>query len=289
MTHFPKYLKNYPNMHTNFPLHLSLNQLANGYPAHRHDYLEFSYVVEGCGEEKINGVTHPMVPGTFTFILPYQVHEIFTEPGSVLKLYNCAFSLDLLMDSGNSGSLGGLVNDLDQMPSFAQFRDEDMKLMHNLVREMYQEYGQEKRWRATMLKAKLWEILIRFDRYRQDREAPTPLPAASAGTRSSVWPIIHFIHNHYQEELQLSDLAQMFSMSLSRISEVIKQATGQTFVHFLHDLRIRHASGLLVSTDLSVMEIAHEVGYGSYKTFYRMFREKKGIIPTEYRKMKKRH
>ncbi|GIP33724.1 AraC family transcriptional regulator [Paenibacillus sp. J2TS4] len=287
MTHFPKYLKTYPNMHTAFPLHLSLNQLPHGYPAHRHDFLEFSYVVEGFGEEIINGVCHPMAPGTFTFILPYQVHEIVTQPGSTLKLYNCSFSLDLLMDSGINGTLGGLVNDWDRQSPFTQFQEQNREYMKKLLEEMYQEYAEGHRWRETMLKAQLWEILIRFDRYRQETRGDSQLPVSSTGVKSSVWPIIHYIHNHYQEELMLSNLAEAFSMSMSRISELIKQATGQTFVHFLHDLRIRHASGLLASTDLSVIEIAHEVGYGSYKTFYRMFREKKGVIPTEYRKIKR--
>ena len=49
MTSFPDYLKTYPNMHTSYPLSLKLNQLHNGFRAHRHDFLEFSYVVSGSG------------------------------------------------------------------------------------------------------------------------------------------------------------------------------------------------------------------------------------------------
>ncbi|MBP1994007.1 AraC family ligand binding domain-containing protein [Paenibacillus eucommiae] len=96
---FPQYLKEYPNMHTSFPLHLSMNRLVSGYPAHRHDFLEFSFVIAGSGWEKVNGVRHPMTAGTFTFVLPYQVHEIFTDPGSTLVLFNCMFKMDLLMKS----------------------------------------------------------------------------------------------------------------------------------------------------------------------------------------------
>jgi AraC-like DNA-binding protein len=287
MTHFPQYLKHYPNMHTAFPFHLSLNKLANGYPAHRHDFLEFSFVVEGDGAEAINGVKHPMVPGTFTFILPYQVHEIFTSPGSTLVLYNCMFSLDLLMDSGISEGFGGWFEDLDQLPSFVPFREQDIQGMLGVISEMHREYTGENRWRETLLRAKLWETLVRFDRYRQVPNKIHTQPTASVRTKSSIWPIIHHIHNNYQEELMLSGLAEKFNMSVSRMSEVIKQATGQTFVHFLQDLRIRHATGLLASTEMSVMEIAHEVGYGSYKTFVRIFLERKGMSPTSYRKSKK--
>ncbi|MUT65135.1 helix-turn-helix domain-containing protein [Paenibacillus sp. NEAU-GSW1] len=41
---------------------------------------------------------------------------------------------------------------------------------------------------------------------------------------------------------------------------------------------------MLVSTEMSVAEIALEVGYGSYKTFSRIFHKKKGIVPKDYRK-----
>jgi AraC-like DNA-binding protein len=287
MTHFPQYLKHYPNMHTVFPFHLSLNQLKNGYPAHRHDFLEFSLVVEGDGAETINGMKHPMVPGTFTLILPYQVHEIFTSPGSTLVLYNCMFGLDLLKDSGISGGFGGEVAaDLDQLPSFVPFAAQDIPGMLGIIEEMHREYNGANRWRETLLRAKLWETLVRFDRYRQQSIGTNPVPAPTVRTKSSVWPIVHHIHNNYQEELTLSDLAEKFNMSASRMSEVIKQATGQTFVHFLQDLRIRHATSLLASTEMSVMEIAHEVGYGSYKTFSRIFLERKGMNPTAYRRSK---
>lgn len=287
MTHFPQYLTHYPNMNTAFPFHLALHKLTNGYPAHRHDFLEFSFVIEGEGTETINGVNHPMVPGTFTLILPYQVHEITTTRGSTLVLYNCMFSLDLLMDTGLSESLGGLLSDLDVLPPFVTLTAQERQDMLNLITGMHQEYKAVNRWRETLLKAKLWETLVHFDRHRQAL-SPAPMKPSMAGrTKSSVWPIIHHIHNNYQEELMLSDLAAKFNMSLSRMSEVIKQATGQTFVHFLHDLRIRQASGLLASTEMGVLEISYEVGYGSYKTFSRVFLERKGMSPTNYRKSKK--
>lgn len=286
MTNYPSYLKTYPNMHTTFPFHLSLNRLKNGYPAHRHDFLEFSYVVNGSGSETINGIRHPMIPGTFTFILPYQVHELFTDPGSTLVLYNCNFGMDLLLESEMSGGFTGLFAHLDHLPSYALLREREMDEMRERIAEMHQEYQGTDRWRDTLLKAKLMETLVRFDRYRQ-RDPAAKAPQVSMGAKSSVWAIIHYIHNNYQEELSLAGLAKRFSLSASRMSEVIKEATGQTFVHFLHDLRLREACSLLVSTDMSVMDISNEVGYGSYKTFSRMFKASKGIAPTAYRKRRK--
>ncbi|WP_141499812.1 AraC family transcriptional regulator [Paenibacillus luteus] len=285
MTYIPDYLKTYPNMNTSSPLHISLNRLYHGFRPHRHDFLEFSYVVDGRGSESINDARHQMLPGTFTFVLPYQVHEIFTEPGSTLVLYNCMFSMDLLMEPGQEGGLMDLIEQ-NAMPPFVQLSGSENEKMKLLIEDMYQEYKGNEPWRRTMLQVRLKEILAFFDRYRRKGVHSAETAKQSSKSSASVWPIIHYIHRHYQDELALSDLASRFSLSVSRISEVIKQTTGQTFVHFLHDLRLRHACSLLVSTDMNVSEIALEVGYGSYKTFSRIFRETKGIVPKDYRKMK---
>lgn len=284
MTYFPDYLKTYPNMDTSSPLHVSLNRLNNGYRPHRHDFLEFSYVVDGSGAEAINGDKHPMKQGTFTFVLPYQVHQLFTDPGDTLVLYNCNFSMDLLLEPSKDNGLIGLIDAFEQKP-FVQLTGEQNDTMRGLVEELFREYRGNAPWRKTMLQAKLKEILITFDRFRLEA-SPGTEGAAQPGLRKSspVWSIIYYIHANYQDDLTLSGLSERFKMSVSRISEVIKETTGQNFVHFLHDLRLRHACGLLVSTEMSVAEIALEVGYGSYKTFSRIFHKKKGVVPKDYRK-----
>ncbi|WP_195572588.1 AraC family transcriptional regulator [Paenibacillus sp. 1001270B_150601_E10] len=285
MTNYPDYLRTYPNMDSASPLHISLNHIPHGFRAHRHDFLEFSFVISGRGKERINDASHPMRPGTFTFVLPYQVHEIFTEPDEPLVLYNCMFSMDLLIESGQDDGLLAWMDHYDQQPSI-QLDEDDLARMRLLIEDLAHEYNSDEVWKHTYIQIKLKEILIRFDRIRRKQGDLCTTTPTSTVKNNYVWPIIQYIHHHYQEELSLSGLSQKFTMSASRISELIKETTGQTFVHFLHDLRIRHAASLLVTTDMSVAEIALEVGYGSYNTFSRVFRSMKGIVPKEYRKRK---
>jgi len=283
MSYFPRYLKEYPNMHTSFPFHISLNQLNRGYPSHRQDFLELSYVVEGWGTETVNGVVHRMQPGTFTFVLPYQIHEISTDAGSPLLLYNCMFGMDLLAEQQNDTGLNPLLQETNELPSFVLFQEEEEKLMKAIAEELYAEYRGEKAWRLVILKIKLYELLIQFDRKRR-QNSPLAIPVITERKSRDIMHIVQYIHMNYQEELRLSLLAEQFGMSQSHLSESLKKTTGQTFLHLLHDIRIRHACSLLVSTNRSVSDIALEVGYGSYKTFTRIFRETKGVIPTAYRK-----
>lgn len=286
LNQFPQYLKEYPNRNSPMPLHISINRLDHGFPPHRHDFLELEYVIEGRGTEFLNGVAHPMLPGTLTFILPYQIHEIRTEPGQTLVLYNCMFSMDLLIDSRIE--LDTLLSNKDNLPASTRLKDQDYEHFLQLLQDMYKEYLGHDIWRTAMLKARLTEVLVRYDRARRTNIQHRFTQNRHRSNKPSLtWRILHYIHNHYQEELSLEVLANHFNISKSRVCERIKEMTDQTFTEFLNDLRLRHACSLLESTELSVSEIAYEVGFGSYKTFVRQFRAQKKISPTNYRKAKK--
>jgi len=96
MTYIPDYLKTYPNMNTSSPLHISLNRLYHGFRPHRHDFLEFSYVIDGRGSESINDAKHQMLPGTFTFVLPYQVLGNLADSMGIEFVIRCTSYLPLL-------------------------------------------------------------------------------------------------------------------------------------------------------------------------------------------------
>ncbi|MBD2848513.1 helix-turn-helix transcriptional regulator [Paenibacillus sp. IB182496] len=109
--------------------------------------------------------------------------------------------------------------------------------------------------------------------------APRPVQRPDA----AIWPIIAHIHLHYRDELSLGALAARFGRSPSRLSMAIKRHAGLTFTQLLHEVRVRHACGLLATTAMPTVEVAAEVGFSSYKTFARVFRDRKGETPGDYR------
>jgi AraC-like DNA-binding protein len=288
MTLYPIYYKQPPSENTQLPLKLAIHTLPHGFVAHRHDYLEFSYVLEGTGWETINGVRYRKQPGSFTFVLPYQVHEIHTDPGSCLKLYNGEFAMSLLLDAGRDAGLRGLLIGEDPpLASHVQVTQEQGTHFRRLLDELYAEFLGHDLWRIPLVRAKLTEVLVQFDRLRRLMPAVLPLPQEFSRTgvgERALWNVIRYIHLHYQDELTLSGVCAAFHISVSHLSDLFKKHSGQTFLQVLHDVRIRHACGLLVSTDMSMEHLALEVGYGSYKTFSRIFKLRKGVTPSDYRK-----
>jgi AraC-like DNA-binding protein len=283
MTIFPQYLSEYPNMYSSFPFHLSINRLERGYVSHRHDYLEFSYVIEGQGSEIINGIEHEMKPGTFTFVLPYQIHEIHSTGDVPLRLFNCMFGMNILFDTNSDMGLREILLASDEhYPSFVQFEGEKAQSLQLVINFMLTEYNSDGIWKRALLRAKLVEVLVLFDRMRRGEPHTSGL-VKHTHVQSKIWKVVNYVHQHYQDELTLTSVADYFDYSASNLSELFKKFVGNNFINFLHELRIRHACGLLTSTEMSISDIAMEVGYGSYKTFSRVFRNQKSITPQSYR------
>ncbi|MBM7570643.1 AraC family transcriptional regulator [Aquibacillus albus] len=287
MTSLPRYLTEFPSFHSVFPFYISINSLDTGFPAHRHDFFELSLVIEGEGKEMINHTVHDMMPGTFTFVMPYQIHKIETTSDQPLRLINCNFGMNLFTNTNSHFGINHLLFEAeDQLPAFFQFEHEDYERMKGLLKDMIEEYQDSKRWRNELITAKLVEVLVRFDRARY-KQYPQQLEHQPRKRSDEVlmWDIIQYIHKNYRKKLSLSIISKRFHISGSVISELFKYQIGQNFVDFLHDIRIRHACSLLVSTDMNISEIAFESGFGSYKTFSRVFRDQKKVSPVQFRKL----
>lgn len=267
-----------------FPFHIDTPSIESIYPAHRHDYLEMSLVIEGTGYQIINGRKFPMMPGICSFLLPYQIHELITV-SAPLRLYNCMFDPDFLL-SGSHGKSGlwNLMFTEEELPAYLHIRGAEHDLLHSIAQVMLEEFRNQKQWSKDLIKSKLSEFLIYFDRLRRQELQTSPLQHFSSAYNHSIWPIVHYVHTHYGEPITLSGVAELFGINRSRLSSEFVKHVGMNFIPFLHEVRVRHACSLLASTDMSIYHIGLEVGFNSFKTFSRVFRNLKGTTPREFRK-----
>jgi YesN/AraC family two-component response regulator len=95
---------------------------------------------------------------------------------------------------------------------------------------------------------------------------------------------LSYIEEHYTKHLTLDMLAHKVNMNKFKFCKTFKAQTGQTFISYLNNVRIRNAMGLLEKADLNITEIAYGVGYKSIVHFDRVFKEAHGVSPREYRK-----
>lgn len=85
-------------------------------------------------------------------------------------------------------------------------------------------------------------------------------------------------------DLNQDEVARRIGMSRSYFSQCFKKfASGEAFGDALRKLRLTAAKALLVGTDLPIRDIAGRVGFEDDKYFSRLFRDRTGLLPSEYR------
>jgi AraC-like DNA-binding protein len=92
-----------------------------------------------------------------------------------------------------------------------------------------------------------------------------------------------YIADHQSETIKLHQIACALNVSTFHFCRKFKLETGVTFVDYLNRIRIERAKILLYNSNLSVTEVAYEVGFQSLTHFNRTFRKLVCSSPTEYR------
>lgn len=95
--------------------------------------------------------------------------------------------------------------------------------------------------------------------------------------------VLQHMYAHFQDELSLEEVAGIASMSAVAFSRFFKRKTGKTFMDTLHDIRLGHASRMLIDSTNSISEVAFQCGFNNLSHFNRLFRKKKHCTPKEFR------
>jgi AraC-like DNA-binding protein len=85
-------------------------------------------------------------------------------------------------------------------------------------------------------------------------------------------------------EYTVEELSDAMSMSRVYLYKKILSMTGKTPIEFIRIIRIRRGADLLQKSQLTVSEIAYQIGFNNPKYFTKLFKEEFEMLPTEYRK-----
>ena len=104
------------------------------------------------------------------------------------------------------------------------------------------------------------------------------------GEERTITGITRYLQEHLAEEMSLSVLAEEFHLNPQYISQLFKNEIGVGFLAYLTNIRMEKAKKLLLSTSLSIAEVAEQSGYGDYRVFTKVFKKTEGITPSQYRR-----
>lgn len=242
---------------------------------HKHSFFEICYVISGEGEYTEEGILYPLRAGTHFCSRPGIKHQIRTQKG--LFILFVAF-------------------ELDETQSEDTMRDAFQNLAEHAEVCLYD--GDH---HPTAL---LWKSLL-------IREGHGSLPVAAVPTlaytllvsflslfgKETGKPIVHrkntnillqraklYIRDNLSQPLHLSDVAGYLNVSERHLSRLFSEGIHETYTDFIRSERIRQAAHLLLTSELSINEIAEVTGFSSVHYFTHTFKQEKKLPPGKFRK-----
>ena len=103
-------------------------------------------------------------------------------------------------------------------------------------------------------------------------------------SQNKISRVANYILKRLDRPLSLDQVADFSQMTNTSFCRWFKQATGNSFVHYLNAARIERACFKLLHSDKRISEIAYDSGFETAGHFNRTFKKLKNTSPSQYRK-----
>lgn len=115
-------------------------------------------------------------------------------------------------------------------------------------------------------------------------KSDTPDAYFSGTTGRKVQNVRRIINSNLEKEISIEELACKVNLNRTTLQKVFKEMYGLTVNEYRTKARLQLAKNLLVSTDLSITEIAGRCGYANASKFSEVFKRNEGVLPKDWRK-----
>ena len=96
--------------------------------------------------------------------------------------------------------------------------------------------------------------------------------------------IIKYVESNYASRITLDSIGELVGMSASSVCRFFKKKTRHNFLDYLNSFRIEKAIDMIIRTELTISEISYACGFNNISNFNRIFLNRTGTTPSDYRK-----
>ncbi|MDF2611975.1 MAG: transcriptional regulator, AraC family [Lachnospiraceae bacterium] len=256
------------------------------FPKHKHNYIEIIYMCAGETTHMINDTYEVVLKqGDLLFLNQNSFHEILPAGKEDIAInfivlpefFDVAFRM---MDDVNvlrDFLIGALRQDTSEA-DYLLFKVAEVLPIQNLIENMiwsllYQS-SNNRLVNQTTMGLLFLHLLNHTDKIEQN--------APKQYERKIIFSVLRYIEENYKNA-SLGELASQLKQPMYQLSKLIKSYSGHTYKELLQVKRLNQAIYLLSSTNLSIADIIVAVGYDNTSYFHRVFKERYGVTPKEYR------
>ncbi|NBD28045.1 helix-turn-helix domain-containing protein [Paenibacillus glycinis] len=279
--------KNFESL-PDFPFSLAFRDTKtpqNELPDHLHDWYELVYVHSGKGSFFIDRTIYEMRKGDLFIIPGNTIHRAFPDKEEPVTS-TALFLSPLFVEQPLFGEAFAYLQCFDQSRKNRMFKMacsvELQMRIESLLNHIEAELRMQKLGYRHAVLLNTQQLLLEINRDRHDGQQQK----SHAAFKGPNWvrDILLFIDKHFTEDIGLSSLCLIASVSPAHFSRVFKQLTGMNVTKFINVKRIVHAKELLLETEENVGTISAACGFESLPHFHQVFKKIAGVTPNQFRK-----
>ena len=252
---------------------------------HWHSELEFVYVVSGQATVYAGAQKYKVAPGQGIFINSQVIHRFEATESTVIP--NIVFSPSLLAPPDSLIYKRYVEPVLESNIECCVFNSEiswnkdALNFLQNIFHEQEKEESCE--LRTVNYLFDLWTVLYE----NIEKASLNTSNSANARDRGRLQIVLQYIHDNYQSELNLDELAKKIAVSKSSLLTLFNSYVHISPIEYVVHYRLSQAAILLENTENTIQQIAFTTGFNNEGYFCRKFKEVYKCTPGFYRKKKR--
>lgn len=249
----------------------------NGFTAHRHADLEFSYCLAGEFTVLLEHQPYTVREGELLLVAPMSLHEIPASHDPARRVLTVVVGSALLREDFAPFAAAAFRTPV--------LRPESIKggeALAEVLGRVAALAGSTAHADRLALVSGIFSVAAHLAAELTGGDATAPI--GDLRGVAGIEPALELIWHGYRAPLSVEDAAAATGYGKSNFCKIFRAVTGETFHHALNARRIRIACDLLRTTDLPIAAVGAEVGLPEAKTFSRVFREVEGMTPGEYKR-----
>lgn len=238
---------------------------------HLHKEMEVLLVLEGEAQLHIDGASYTVSKGNLVILAPYTLHRYTLFADQDFKHYCLCFDLDVLYDKQ-------LKNNIENHSVLPPRIIQDGTRCAEFIKQTFIAlHGKKPGWDLCVIgNLSLFFSVLKADGYLQENDHPV--------SQSLYLKIFNYISQNFKKDITSSELAGELGFHQSYFCRLFRKGFGESFQNYLCAYRIEKSKYMLRQSELSVSQIASDVGFSSFSYYSKKFKAYNGITPSEYRK-----
>jgi len=249
---------------------ITLQEMDRSYavPGHVHLQWQWYCVLSGGVKSIVDGQPHLLGPNDAILVAPGAVRDRHCHGRAPTYLY-----VNFL---NNGLNIDPLVNRKLTVPP------ELLPDLAALAREL-RTPGQ--RDTEVLVNALVVRLLVGLSRHTDSGQTRTRLSVQNIPQQDElVRQVEAYLRNNLSLRITREDIAGVVHLCPTHLARLFRARTGKTLIERLTELRLERAADLLRETTLPVTAIGYEIGFNSFSHFTRLFRQRMGLSPSDYRR-----